>query len=73
MTWNDLARYNHKVGGEMMVMGNEVSISKEDDSVLTLDKLIRKADKFIAYSSSIVSGIWNEAQNRAIVGGRKWM
>jgi hypothetical protein len=47
----------------MMDMGNEVSISKEDDSVLTLDKLIRKADKFIAYSSSIGSGIWNEAQN----------
>ncbi len=47
----------------MMDMGNEVSISKEDDSVLTLDKLIRKANMFIAYSSSIGSGIWNEAQN----------
>jgi hypothetical protein len=60
MTWHVVTRTQC---GEMMDMGNEVSISKEDDSVLTLDKLIRKANMFIAYSSSIGSGIWNEAQN----------
>ncbi len=47
----------------MTVVGKEVSIWKEEDSMLTFDKFIRKADLFIVYSSSIEPGLWREAQN----------
>jgi hypothetical protein len=63
MTWSDLAHYNQDAGREMTVADKEVSIWKEEDSMLTFDKFIKKADLFIVYSSSIEPGLWKEAQN----------
>jgi hypothetical protein len=68
----DLACYNLDVGGEMTARGHEVRIWKKD-SVLSPDKLTRKADLFISHSSSIGPGkcSWRKARNQAVVCGQK--
>jgi hypothetical protein len=51
---------------EIAATGRAARIWEKDDSVLSSDKLTRKADPFIAYSSSPGPGMfkWGELETR---------